>query len=343
MARRPGFGVIGVGIFGSLHARVYAEHPEVDLVAVCDLDARRVRRVARKFGVRHAFTDYRELLALPQVSAVSISTPDFAHTEPALAAIRLRKHLLVEKPLTTSLVEAQRLARAARQAKVTAMVDFHNHFSPPMLKVKDALDRGLIGKPVMAYVRLSDVIAVPSKWFSWTARTTVAWFLGSHMVELLCWLLEDKVARVYSVSRSGVLKRMGVNTPDFFQTTLEFRGGATAVVETAWILPNSEPNIIDLKLEILGSKGSLRADPSHSRIVERYTQKEAVYPDLLVAPEFYGRQHGFAAESIRHFADCIVQGTRPIVGLQEGVENVRVLEAVHRSARTGKPVSLAGG
>jgi len=340
MAKQVGFGVIGTGIFGVLHCRVYSQHPRAKLVAVCDLDPKRAKAAARQYRVKHWFTDYRKLLAMDEVQAVSIATPDFAHKGPAIAAAKAGKHFLVEKPLATTLAEARAIAEAARKAGITAMVDFHNRWSPAMCKTKQAIKKGQLGKVMMAYYRLSDTREVPVKWFKWSSKTSVLWFLGSHCVDTLCWLLEDRVKRVYAVSRREVLKGLGVDTPDFYQATLELEKGTCAVVENSWILAETEPSIFDFKMEMVGSKGTIRCDASHHRLIERYTQKEAAYPDVFVMPEVHGEQLGFAAASIKYFADCLAAGKQPTAGLEDGVENVRVLEAIERSAKTGRVVTL---
>jgi len=84
---KGGFGVIGTGIWGSIHARVYAEDPNAKLVAVCDIDEKKAKKVADKFGAENYYTDFHELVKNSDIVAVSITTPDFAHTEPALAAV----------------------------------------------------------------------------------------------------------------------------------------------------------------------------------------------------------------------------------------------------------------
>ena len=96
--KKAGFGVIGVGIVGGAwHAHVYHHMPGADLVAVCDLNAERASEIGDKYAVAHVYTDYRELLARPDIAAVSIATPDFAHREIAVAAAEAGKHILVEK------------------------------------------------------------------------------------------------------------------------------------------------------------------------------------------------------------------------------------------------------
>ncbi|HET6453169.1 MAG TPA: Gfo/Idh/MocA family oxidoreductase, partial [Armatimonadota bacterium] len=175
---------------------------------------------------------------------------------------------------------------------------------------------------------------------SWAGKTTVEWFIGTHSIDTVRWLLEDEVRRVYAVSRSEVLKGMGIDTPDFYQATLEFRSGATAVIENSWILPKTTPNIIDLKCEVIGSKGALYLDTSHNRTLEKYTETEATYPDFLVMPAIYGEQAGFAAESIRHFIDCVLHDRQPRVTGQDGLEVTKVIQAIEESVRTGSPVGL---
>src|SRR5579871_1713527 len=97
-----GFGVIGVGTWGELHARVYASTPGARLAAVCDADGERARRVGESCGADRIYDDYHDLLADPGVQAVSIVLPDFLHRDAAVAAATAGKHLLIEKPLATT-------------------------------------------------------------------------------------------------------------------------------------------------------------------------------------------------------------------------------------------------
>ena len=130
--KKIGFGVIGTGIVGGAwHAYVYSRLPQSKLVAVCDLDEKRAQDAAKKYGASAVYTDYRKLLENPDIKAVSIATPDFAHREIAVAAAEAGKHILVEKPLATTVEDAEAIVKAAKKAKVKLMVDFHNRVSPP--------------------------------------------------------------------------------------------------------------------------------------------------------------------------------------------------------------------
>ena len=338
---KVGCAVIGVGLWGETHAALYAEHADTELVAVCDLDADRARQVAQKYGAPKAVSDYREVMADPAVQAVSITTPDFAHAEPAIAAAKAGKHLLVEKPLATTVEECQAIIAAAKASGVKLMTDFHNRWSPPFYKAWKAIREGEIGQVSHIYYRLSDTIYVPTRMLRWAGQSTVAWFIGSHSLDTVCWLLGELPNRVYAVSRSRVLKARGVDTPDLYSSVLEFPSGATAVIENDWILPETTPNIIDLKCQIVADRGAIYVDGSHHRMLEKYTLTEASFPDTFVFPKVQGKQVGFAAESIRHWIDCLVNDKQPAVGGEDGLRVTQMILAIEESARSRQPVELS--
>jgi len=213
-------------------------------------------------------------------------------------------------------------------------------FGLPFPAEYGGIEAGELGSVRLIYYRLNDTIFVPTEMLSWAARSTVQWFIGSHSLDTVTWLIADKVESVYAVSRSVVLKGMGVDTPDFYEVILEFANGAVAVVENCWILPNSLPNIIDLKCEIVGSEGALYVDGSSHRVLERHVGGKGCYPDVLVMPEIRGKQMGFAAESIRHFIDCVADDKQPSVTGEDGLRVTELIEAVERSAASGAKVSL---
>ncbi|HOD52559.1 MAG TPA: Gfo/Idh/MocA family oxidoreductase [Candidatus Hydrogenedentes bacterium] len=334
-----GIGIIGTGTWGTVHARTYAAMHGVRVLGVADLVAGRAEALANATAAA-AYMDYRELLANDAIQAVSIVTPDFAHAEIALAAAEAGKHILCEKPLAMTVQQCEAIVMAAEKAGVKLMVDFHARWSPPLYKARQTIQNGDIGVPQHVYYRLSDRVHVPSKMLSWAGQSTVMWFIGSHSIDTIRWLLDDEVTRVYAVARSEVLKNMGIDTPDYYQATLHFRAGATAQLENSWILPDSQPSLIDLKCEVVGSKGAIYMDASHNRTLEKYTGKEASYPDILVMPTVYGRQMGFAAESIRHFAECVRDGKELLVTGRDGLQVTKAICAIEESVRSGHPVTV---
>ncbi len=337
-----GFGVIGAGIVGGAwHAHVYARHPRARLVAVCDLDERRAAEVAERCGGAAVYTDYRELLARPDIAAVSVATPDFAHREIAVAAAEAGKHILVEKPLATTVADAEAILEAARRAGVKLMVDFHNRANPPFVAARRSIRAGEIGRPAYIYARLSNTTYVPTRMLAWAGRSSALWFLASHTVDLAHWLLDDEPRRVYAVSRSGVLQQLGVNAPDFHAALLEFRGGAVVNLESAWILPQSAPNVFDFKVEILGSAGAIAINASDHRAVETFTAERSHLPDVLGLPGGDSpRLHGFVLEAIARFVDAVADERPLLASGEDGLRVTRVLAAIAESTASGKAVDL---
>ncbi len=332
-------GVIGLGTFGQAHLTAYADHPGAELTAVCDLNEECLRAAAGKHGVDAAFTDYRELLAVSDLDAVSIVTPDFTHTDIVVAAIEAGKAVLVEKPLATTLEDCDRMAEALEANPVPFMVDFHNRWNPGVAEAKKAIDAGDVGRIEMAYHRLSDTIYVPTGMLSWAGQSGVDWFLASHCLDTLRWLLDDEVARIYSVAGSRVLKGMGIDTPDYYLSTVTFRGGANAVIENCWILPNSSPSIVDAKLELVGEKGTLYFDPKPDRLL-KLTADSIKTVDTYGVVEVHGRAVGFCLDSIKHFVDCLLAGRAPMVGIEDGRAATQAILAMEESVRTVVPVDL---
>jgi predicted dehydrogenase len=337
--QKTGFALVGAGLFGERHAQAYSRHPDVDFVAVCDLNGERAQEIAAKYGARGYTSDFRELLANPEIAAVSVATPDHLHREIAVALAEAGKHVLVEKPLATTVEDAEAIVAAARRSGVRLMVDFHNRINPPMVSARDAIRRGEIGAPAYIYARLSNTTMVATEMLRWASQSSALWFLASHMIDVVRWMLDDEVARVYAVSRAGILHGLGVQTADFHVATVEFRGGAVAVFEHAWILPRTHATVKDLKLEILGSQGAINIDGSHNRTLEIYTAEKAAFPDLL-APPTGAHLTGFVLDSIAYFVDAIVRDAPVLASGEDGVAATRIICAILESAETGQPVSL---
>jgi predicted dehydrogenase len=205
--------------------------------------------------------------------------------------------------------------------------------------LKQRIVAGELGEPLLVNARLNNTLFVPTEMLRWASRSATIWFTGSHLIDLVCWLVGSQVVRVYSVSRSRVLVARGIDTPDFFETTLEFASGAVAFVENCWVLPNSEPSVVDFKLRLVGTAGSASVDTTHNRTLELYTERVA-FPDVLGLPKVFGQQQGFAVESIKHFADCVIHGKEPLLTGQDGLANTAIVCAALKSAETGLPVEL---
>ena len=338
--RKVGLGVIGLGVFGQNHVKVYAEHPYGELIAVCDIKEDLMKATAEKYGVE-GYLDYREMLRNPRIDAVSVVTPDFLHRDIVVEAAEAGKHILCEKPLATNVEHAEEMVKAAEKAGVTLMVDFHNRWNPPFAKTKETVEEGELGDPVHAYIRLNDTIYVPTKMLSWASKSSVLWFLGSHTTDLARWIFGSEASSVYAVSGMKVLKGMRIDTPDYYQYVIKFKNGAVATLENSWILPETLPTIVDFKAEFVFTEGCIYIDPVQHGAFKKFTKNGWEYPDILVGPSLiHGRYIGFAKESISHFVDCIAQDKKPLVTGRDGLEVTKILSAVAESAEKKREVTL---
>lgn len=336
---KKGFALIGAGLFGQRHAQAYQRHPLVDFKYVCDLDEARAKSVAEAHGAAAYTTDFNEIMADPDVIAVSVATPDPAHRDAVVAAAKAGKHILVEKPLATTVEDAEAMIAAANEAGVKLMVDFHNRANPPMVAARDAVARGDIGKPSYVYTRLSNTIAVPRDMLKWSSQSSALWFLGSHMIDVVGWILNDKPVRAYVVSRDGILKDLGVDAPDFHVATVEYENGTVGVFEHTWILPDTYNTVKDLKVELLGSKGAINIDGSHNRTMEVYTQNKGAFPDMLVPP-FGPHLTGFVLDAVVHFVEAVLFDKPVLATGEEGLANTKIISALIEAARLGQPVQM---
>ena len=338
-------GIVGAGIWGTMHARAYTQNPSVELVAICDLDIQKACRLAEQSGHPSVYSNLDEMLN-QGLDGISVVTPDHAHTEVVLKAVARGIHVLVEKPLATTVEECTSMISAAEKAGVYLMVDWHNRWNPPYHYAWKAIREGELGDIRYIYYRLSDTVYVPTKMLPWANQSTVMWFLGSHALDTTCWLMGKKPIRLYCQKRQGTLADLGVDTPDLYVTMLEFEGGALAVIENTWILPQQSPALIDHKCDILGTRGAIYLDPTHNRIYSQYSPNTSVgfphasLPDMIISPEIYGKQMGFAVESIHHFVECIRTKTKPIASGSDGLLNTRLILCAEKSAQTGLPVMI---
>jgi predicted dehydrogenase len=332
--------IVGAGIWGENHAKIYKAHPFCEVVAICDEKPGKAKNLAGKMGIPQSYENYEEMFKKCGCDAVAIVTPDFAHARIAIAAAENKKHVLVEKPLATTREDVFEMVEAFEKNKIRAMVDLHNRWNPAFNVAHQSVKRGELGVLYSGYLRLNDIKWVATDMLPWAAKSSILWFLGSHSLDTLRWFFDDDVARVYSVSREGLLKSRGVDTVDIYQTTLEFKKGGIAQMENGWISPNANPNVNDFKFNILGDKGMISLDISNHNLIQKYTDEKNIVPDVLVQHSVFERPAGFAFESIRSFVDCIISGAEFHVSVTDAANTSLALLAVIESAKKREPVEV---
>ena len=332
--------VVGAGILGSRHARFWAQQPTSQLVAVVDVEQRRAEEVAARWRTGagmgpSAYTDIETMLRQQRPDAVSVATPDFAHRDPCLAALAGGAHVLVEKPLATTASDATAIADAARAADRIVMVNHSMRWIPRHREIHEAIATD-VGPVVVAHSVKSDCISVPMTMLGWADRSSPAWFLTAHDLDLIRSFTNDTVTRVWAQGSRRVLTSRGIDTWDAIQASVTFAGGAIATFESSWIHPESYPALTDDYMHVIGERGVAYVDRGRESL-EVFGPVRSRHPKHATVYEADGRIYGSFRHALEHFEMCIRRGTEPDTSARRMVGVVATLEAIHRSLITGAP------
>jgi predicted dehydrogenase len=335
-------GIIGAGIMGHGNAVALSREPGVSITAVTSrtrASAEKLADVVAEGGAtRPRVHDQPEqLLADDGVDAVVITTPDHQHADLVVAAAAAGRHVLVEKPFATSVEDADRALAAVRAAGVIGMCLFNHRWVPAYAQAHTEL--ASMGDAAVAYARKNDTITVPTEMINWAGDTSCAWFLSSHDIDLVSWLIRDRVVRVYATARWGVLRGRGIDTPDAIQIHAEYRRGTVATFESAWISPASFPTVVDSYIGIVADGGVIQLDRQAENLV--VSRPEGLtYPRTLLQRVTHGVPAGAYRDAIVHWIECCRTGAEPLVTLESSRDVTAVLAAAHESLRTRRPVDL---
>ncbi|MCX7919124.1 MAG: Gfo/Idh/MocA family oxidoreductase [bacterium] len=327
--------IIGYGFRGKTFADIIQHNAYAELIAVAEIN-NKTRMLAKKLNIA-TYADYTEMLKKEKLDMVIVATPDHLHYAPSLAVVRKGLHLAIEKPLATSVREAELIANTVTRANLKCLVLFGNRWNAPYVETKESIERGELGTITNIDCCLNDTIWVPTKMLSWAKFTTPGWFLLSHCVDMAIWLTEKKVSSVYAVGQKNVLKQLGIDTFDWLIATLKFTDGTAGTFRSCWIYPESMPLLYDFRYELVGTKGAISID-LRDQMIHKMTDTYT-HPGIVARP-IHRKPFGSGREMLDSFIDNIRLGTEPLVKLEEAVYVTKIIEAVHRSVRERREIRL---
>ncbi|HLT60686.1 MAG TPA: Gfo/Idh/MocA family oxidoreductase [Microlunatus sp.] len=334
-------GIIGAGIMGRGNALALSREPGVTIAACVSRTRAGAEALADEVAGRGAdrprVHDHPEQLFDDDVDAVVITTPDHQHADLVVAAAQAGRHVLVEKPFATSIEDADRALAAVRAAGVVGMCLFNHRWVPAYAQAHTEL--ATMGDAAVAYARKNDTISIPTEMINWAGSTTSAWFLSSHDIDLVSWLIRDRVVRVYATARWGVLRERGIDTPDAIQIHAEYQRGAVATFESAWISPTSFPTPVDSYIGIVAEGGVIQLDRQAENLVVARPEGLS-YPRTLLQRVTHGVPAGAYRDAIVHWIECCRTGAEPLVTLESSRDVTAVLAAAHESLQTRRPVDV---
>jgi len=343
-----GWGVIGAGGIASRRTIPEGILPArgAKLVAVMDADAGRARAASERFGGVPWFTEVEPLLARRGVQAVYIATPTIAHAPQALAAIAAGKHVLVEKPLAMTVAEARRIAAAAKRKGVLVGTGFMMRHHGAHQKIKQLIEGGVIGKPVLGRAQLSCWYPpIAGAWRQDPALGGGGSFIdmGNHCFDLLEMFL-GRAVEVHAFTGRLV---HAYPSEDTAVVTFRFASGAVGIVDNLFNVPDEASKNV---LEVYGSGGSIRCEGTIGQTPGGTMRLVAVKGGGYDARQ----QRSASAERVIRFREvntyraevedftrAIRKGVAPAVPIEDGIWNQRIVEAAYASARTGRAVRLS--
>ena len=311
------------------------------LAAVCDILPERAQAIADRFHVP-AYTDMDEMMRREEVDVVLVLTPSGMHAEHVIRLARHRKPVIVEKPMALTLEDADRMIRVCDQNGVRLFVVKQNRFNVPVQKLRQALEEGRFGKPVLGTVRVrwcrTQEYYDQDAWRgTWAYDGGVLTNQASHHIDLLEWMLGE----VESVFAKSATALADIETEDTAVVVLRFRNGALGIIEATTA---ARPKDLEGSISILGEKGTVEIGgfAVNQMKVWQFTEPQPDDDSVLSRfsvnpPNVYGFGHKAYLE---HVVGCIRDGGKALVDGLEGRKSLELIMAIYESIETGHEVQL---
>jgi predicted dehydrogenase len=350
-----GIAIIGAGRIGSLRARLAVAHPAVRFMAVSDVDPAAARALADKTGAQFASDDNLEVVSHPAVNTVIVATGENQHVVPVLAALKLGKAVLVEKPIALSMADADRILDALAHSKGSLHVGYSRRFKRRYLLAKEQIALGRLGSVVGMSARIYNSRAQVFQMLKRNPGATPVVDSLTYYVDLLGWYLESNpTVEVWARGKGGTIRAAGYDCDDVTYAVLTLADGALVNLSVSFALPEKYPSLGYCgRIEILGTEGVLMIDDDHLDQL-LYTERGIPHiyvPNLSVNMAFLGSSApgdwaagdfwGPLASETRNWLDYLATGgTCTLATPLEARINLEITLAIEKAVATGKTVRL---
>jgi predicted dehydrogenase len=344
MAESTRVGIIGGGWPGKAHAKGYQSAGGFKLAAVADFIPARRKQMMEEFSIPGEFAEATELLADPTIDAVSICLPNFLHAPIAIAALKAGKHVLCEKPPALTVKEAKQIEAAATKAGKVILYGLQRRFGGNEQAAKQAVEKGYIGAAYHARASWTRTRGIPlgTGWYTEKAKSGGGAMidLGLPMLDVAWYLLgQPKPASVFAVTHrrlsESLPKDVIADVEDAASAMIRFEGGQSLELAASWAL-NQPPSQNGASCRIHGDQGTLDVYTGSGATLHRgFSEKGESKDTPLKLPKTVGH-----TALMRHFRECILAAATPSIGGKEGIVLMELIDAIYRSAESGKSVQL---
>lgn len=344
-------GIIGAGSISEMHFEGYAKNEQAEIVAVCDLNEERAREKADKYGAKLVYTDYNELLANPDIDAVSICTWNNSHAPISIAAINAGKHVLVEKPLCKTVEEALAVQEAVRNSDKVLQVGYVRRFAMNTSVLKKFIDAGDLGEIYYAKATCLRVLGNPGGWFSDVERSGGGPVidLGVHVIDVLWYLMgKPKVKSVTGNAYNRLGNRKNIENYSFYKAAdynaevntvedlanalIRFENGASLALDVSFSVHAKQD---ELSVKLYGDKGGAELEPK----LEIFSEKHNTILNMTPKIDFSSFDFNAAFRNeVFGFVDASLGKSETRCPVEDGVEMMKILCGIYESSRTGREV-----
>ncbi|MCF6409483.1 Gfo/Idh/MocA family protein [Pseudalkalibacillus salsuginis] len=346
-------GVIGAGSISEMHFESYKNNDDVEIYAVCDMNEQRANEKAEKYGAKKHYKNYQDLLADSEIDAVSICTWNNTHAEITIASLEAGKHVLVEKPLTTTVEKAKQIEETVNKSGKILQVGFVRRFASNTQILKKFIDNGELGEIYYAKASCIRRLGNPGGWFADIERSGGGPLIdiGVHIIDL-CWYLmgRPKVKSVTGNTYHKLGNRSNVENLSFYKAAdynssknnvedsanalIRFENGASLFVDASFSLHARKD---ETSIKLYGEKGGAEIEPSLEIVSEKFNTILNVTPQ--VDSLTFNFNQAFESE-VSHFVECVLENKVPISPVEDGVEIMKILCGIYESSEKGIEVTF---
>lgn len=350
MSRTLRIGLVGAGEVSRLHAIGYRNTPNAEVVAVADTVRAQAEERATELGATSVYESASELLRDGSTDAVDICVPGGYHSAIAIEAAESGKHILLEKPMATSVKDCDAILSAVRRAGVTLMMAHSLRYFPPVLKCKELVNGGGVGR----MIKMRATLTAHFPYMGWRLDPAIAGGgvlteYGVHPIYLTDWF----IGPITRVSAFTGMSSKELATEDVAVATLESKEGAYGIIDVN--LGGPFP-LWDDHLEFVGSKGILVLNGIEMQILRgapimHYTDdgiwqmyRESTFqgPQAPQIPnEVEWKYTSAFVYEINEFVSSVLQDRAPLTTGEEGRRSIQILQACYESARSGRTVTIS--
>lgn len=343
MDRKVKVGLIGAGFVTDIHTHSFQQFvPNAEVIAIASPN--RSGEFAKARAIPHAFNDYREMLKMKEIDVVTIAVPNDLHCQMTLDAANAGKHVICEKPLCTTLEEADLMIETCRQQGVLLMYAEELCFAPKYVRAKQLIAEGALGEPFL--VKQSEEHDGPHEPWFWDVNRSgggVLLDMGCHSVEYGRWVFDKPNVKSVTAYCGTFVHSDKTEGEDHSIMVVEYEGNKINVAENSW----AKGGGVDDRCEIYGTKGNTRADLLKGSSLWTFSlegygyavEKAATTKGWTFTMFEEAWNYGFPQE-MQHFVNCVQGKEMPMETGDDGREVLKILYAAYQSAGEGRKITF---